>query len=92
MTNYEKAPLLTFPQLTEYKHKIIAYVGGFAVRKLQKEIKCPDCSNSLLNHSGIIKHGDFLDLRDFEGLKKPSDNDVTICLLTEKMYQRRGFN
>lgn len=84
VANNEIASLLTLPHISEYRHKIIVYIAGFVVKKLIKKIKCPDCSNSLLNHSGILKHGDFLALRDLGGLKKPSDDVVSVCLLTEK--------
>ena len=50
------------------------------------KIKCPECCNSLLHNgdNSDLNHREFLSLKDFGGFKKPSDDGVSFCLLTEK--------
>uniref|UniRef100_A0A1Y1K320 THAP-type domain-containing protein n=4 Tax=Photinus pyralis TaxID=7054 RepID=A0A1Y1K320_PHOPY len=79
--NYVQLP----GQLTEFTKQIVAYMGGFVVRKLLKKIKCEECIEAL---TSSVQNVPLIALRDKGGLISPSDDVINICMTSETILKR----
>ena len=74
-------------RMTVYKENIIAYIGGFVVRKLSKSLHCPTCVDALLGQEN--QHAYYLNLinmKDNGGLVTPSEDVFRILKKCETFF------
>lgn len=71
--------------VSEFKQAAINYIAGYVVKMMQRTLKCMACSNALTTSRYIHP---LTKLKDRGGLLKPSESVVSICLETEKCFQR----
>lgn len=76
------------PNLSDFSEMIVVYIAGFVVRKLKKNILCELCCKALENNSAEHSVGANLILtKDRGGLYMPSEDIITICKYTEKLFR-----
>lgn len=79
----ESPPLL--PHLDVVAHDVVAYISGFVVRSVLRQVSCQLCRGAL------ISQGDrhlLIDLRNNGGLLNPSADVVRICVACERVLQQ----
>lgn len=73
--------------LDEYQENVVMYIAGFVAKKIEKELKCIDCIESVTRSYDEDKSLQFLNFKNRGGLRIPSSSMCRICLRTEKSIQ-----
>ena len=79
-----------FESNVTYCKNVVAYIAGFAVRKISKSLRCVDCHDALqmsLESIQTTPHLNFIRFVDSGGLIYPSDDVVNVYLTAEKCLQ-----
>lgn len=82
--DYADAP--NFETVSPYKEAAVNYIAGYVVRMMEKRIYCMACRNALKTTDGSCHK--FVCMKDNGGLQKASPSIITVCLETEKCFQR----
>jgi len=85
-SDHDYADIPNFETISEYKEAAVSYIAGFVVRMIKRRLQCMACENALTDKSGKVHK--FVALKDRGGLHKASDSVVSVCLETEKSFQR----
>ncbi|GFO40642.1 THAP domain containing 9 [Plakobranchus ocellatus] len=84
----KEAPPL--PELSIYRESAVGYISGFAIRIVERKLKCPDCKVALQVKAvdgSQPSHGLILQ-KDRGGLIKPSQSVIDICVHSERIFQK----
>ena len=74
--------------MTYYKENILAYIGGFIVRRILKSINCKVCADALLEkHNMNVYYLSLTNIKDNGGLVKPSADVVKILRKCEAFFR-----
>ena len=84
--DHDYADIPNFESLSLYKEAAVNYIAGYVVRMTKKKLQCMPCIRSLERHDGGSHN--FLIMKDNGGLVKPSSSVVSVCMETEKCFQR----
>ena len=74
-------------QLSLCCNKIVTYIAGFVVRKLQSSLNCERCIDDLTGYSNGTNQS-LIRLKSKGYLIHPSDDVVEICLCCEKKFRK----
>ena len=72
--------------VSENKENILAYIGGFIVRRLSKSIDCISCCGAMLADDITKRNLSLISLKDNGGLIYPSEDVVAILIVCEKYF------
>lgn len=74
------------PNISVLSENVVAYIAGFVVKKLKKDILCSTCSSFLEQEYSSVDDTYFklLNQKNRGGLLRPSLDVVKICISTEK--------
>jgi len=84
--DHDYADVPNFEQVSEYKEAAINYIAGFVVKIMKRKVNCMVCTEALTAPNGKVHN--FVALKDRGRLQKASPNVITVCLETEKCFQR----
>ena len=84
--DHDYADVPNFEQVSEYKEAAINYIAGFGVKIMKRKVNCMVCTEALTAPNGKVHN--FVALKDRGRLQKASPNVITVCLETEKCFQR----
>ncbi|GFO31415.1 LOW QUALITY PROTEIN: THAP domain containing 9 [Plakobranchus ocellatus] len=85
-----KEPPLPLPELSIYRESAVGYIFGFAIRIVERKLKCPDCKVALQVKAvdgSQPSHGLILQ-KDRGRLIKPSQSVIDICVHSERIFQK----
>lgn len=80
--------ILTAPINSVNKENILAYIGGYIIRKLSKKIDCSFCFEAMLSNESV-KHRflSLVALKDRGGLIYPSEDVLKILNISERVFK-----
>ena len=74
--------------MSYYKENILAYIGGFIVRRLLEKLNCQECAAALLEKENILAyHNSLTNLKNRGGLVIPSIDVVRILKKCEAFFR-----
>ena len=80
--------ILTAPINSVNKENILAFIGGYIIRKLSKKIDCSFCFEAMLSNESV-KHRflSLVALKDRGGLIYPSEDVLKILNISERVFK-----
>ena len=70
--------------LSEFASNVVTYMAGYVARNLSKKLKCMACQLLLLSDGKLVENCKLLSRKDNGGLLVPSDDNITVCVFTER--------
>ena len=83
----ENIPPFVHTHSSENKKNILAYIGGYIVKKLQRTIDCNSCYNAMLSSNKSYFNLSLIQQKDRGGLIYPSNDVVTILSVAERVFK-----
>lgn len=78
--------ILTLNSLSQFCNEVVIYIAGFVAKKLGDSLRCEHCVGLLFGLKENLV-GSFVDFKNRGGLSYPSDDLISICRTTEKVFR-----
>lgn len=76
--------------LSMFAKEVVIYLAGFVVHKLEKKLFCEVCESALVGNKQDLLNS-LINIKTKGGLSYPSEDVISICMITEK-YIKEYYN